>query len=558
MRTRFVWLLCCIAVPVGAGKAPESATDRLHEAIERRQKDAEPPRTIAEHLQRLVILDPEFDPNGGSVDALAPAMRVQYEGLEPLLDIGLRDQFLGLSSDSLRSEWLRRYWVLRDPTPATAENERWLEHQQRVSTARQQFSTRDSTSFDDRGRFFILYGSPTGASRWSADVQEGLGYIPERLYWFYPDVVVAFECRNPPRGPWLIGTSAKGFSNRPDIRRAATRGFADEAAGFGLPATYYDPDRVPIEATNPMAAAQAELALVRARQVWEERLERFELPGAPERFLWFVFDTDVFRRSGGGDSITAVPLRLEAHVQWSVQDLTYAWRDSLYTARYRLEGILYDEDLREAGRDSYEMDLHAKRFDSTNLARLWPGQLTFAVRPGLYRLTLRLVDLGASSAGTYTTDVMVADLASPRLALSDIQLASSITPAGDYDGSRFVKNDRLVLPNPIAVYSESQLLTAYFEIYGLTLEANQRGRYRVSYQILPQAPAVGKRRRARKPRPTVTSSFIAETAVACPVEELRIDVSELPEGVFELLISLTDLVGGGETVAQARFTILRL
>lgn len=556
MRTRLVWLLCCIADPAGAGKAPESATDRLHEAITQHQQDTAPPRTIAEHLQRLVILDPGFDPDGGSVDALAPEMRVLYEGLEPLLDIGLRDQFLGLSSDSLRGEWMRRYWVLRDPTPTTPENERWLEHQQRVSTARQQFGTRGSTSFDDRGRFFILYGQPTGASRWPPDVQDGLGYIPERLYWFYPDVVVAFECRNPPHGPWLIGISAKGFTNRPDILRAATRGFVDAAAGFGLPATYYDPDRVPIEATSPMAAAQAELALVAARQVWEERLERFELPGAPARFLWFVFDTDVFRASGSTSD--AAPLRLEAHVQWSVQDLTYAWRDSLYAARYRLEGILFDEDLREAGRDSYEMDLNAKRFDSTNLARLWPGQLTFAVRPGLYRLTLRLVDLGASNAGTYTTDVMVADLASPRLAISDIQLATSIAPAGDYAGSRFVKNDRLVLPNPIAVYTQPQLLTAYFEIYGLTLEANQRARYRVSYQILPQAPAADRRRRTRKPRPTVTSSFIAEAAVACPVEELRIDVSELPEGVFELLLGLTDLVGDGETVAQTRFSILRL
>ena len=557
MRTRFVWLLCCIAVPVGAEKAPESATERLHAAIARHQQDAEPPRTIAEHLQRLVILDPEFDANGGSVDALAPAMRVQYEGLEPLLDIDLRDQLLGLSSDSLRAEWIRRYWVLRDPTPTTPENERLLEHQQRESMARDQFGISGSTSFDDRGRFFILYGPPSGASRWPPDVQEGLGYIPERLYWFYPDgVVVAFERRNPPQGPWLIGISAKGFTSRTDVLRAATRGFADEATGFGLPATYYDPDRVPIEATSPMAAAEAELALVRARGVWEKRLERFEVPGAPARFLWFVFDTDVFRASGGTSD--AAPLRLEAHVQWSLQDLTYVWRDSLYTARYRLEGILFDEELREAGRDTYEMDLNAKRFDSTQLTRLWPGQLDFAVRPGLYRLTLRLVDLGASNTGTYTTDVMVADLVSPRLALSDIQLATSIAPAGEYAGSRFVKNDRLVLPNPIALYTQRQFLTAYFEIYGLTLEANQRARYRVSYQILPQAPAARGKRRHAKPRATVTSSFITEAALACPVEELRIDVSELPEGIFELLISLTDLVGGGETVAQTRFSILRL
>ncbi len=558
MRTRFVWLLCCIAVLVGAGKAPESATERLSDIIARRQQSAEPPRTIAEYLQRLVTLDPSFDPDGGSLDALGPGMRMQYDELEPLLDISLRDQFLGLSGDSLRGEWLRRYWVLRDPTPTTAENERWLEHQQRVRVAREQFGMSASPSFDDRGRFFILYGPPSGTSRWPPDVQDGLGYIPERLYWFYPDdVVVAFERRNPPRGPWLIGISAKGFTRRPDVLRAATQGFQDAALGFGLPATYYDPDRVNIEATNPMAAAKAELALVRARQVWEERLERFEVPGAPARFLWFVFDTDIFRGSGDDSSGTAL-LRLEAHVQWSVQDLVYTWQDSLYAARYRLEGVLLDEDLREVGRDTYEMDLKANRFDSTNRADLWPAQLAFAARPGLYRLTLRLTDLGASNAGTYTADVLVADLASPRLALSDIQLATAIVPAAGYASSRFAKNERLVLPNPIAVYSSARHLTAYFEIYGLVLDENQRARYRISYQILPHTPAANRRRRAQKPRPTVISSFIAEAAVARPGEELRIDLGELEEGSYELLIGLTDLVGGGEAAAHTRFSVLRL
>ena len=90
------------------------------------------------------------------------------------------------------------------------------------------------------------------------------------------------------------------------------------------------------------------------------------------------------------------------------------------------------------------------------------------------------------------------------------------------------------------------------------MEADRTARYRISYQVLPHAPAASSRRRTAKQRPTVTSSFIAEAAVARPVEELRINVSELPEGSYEFLIGLPDLVGGGETVAQTRFSVLRL
>jgi len=40
------------------------------------------------------------------------------------------------------------------------------------------------------------------------------------------------------------------------------------------------------------------------------------------------------------------------------------------------------------------------------------------------------------------------------------------------------------------------------------------------------------------------------------VEELRIDIGELDEDVYDLSLTVTDLVGGGEATTRSSLTIL--
>src|SRR5262245_33502808 len=408
--------------------------------------------SVERWLGRVVEADPRYDREGGSEPGTR--LRLAYYGLQYLLSDALREQFLGLSSDSLREEWVRRYWVLRDPTPTTPENERREEHEQRVLFAREHFATASAPYWDDRGAFLILYGPPDGMNQLPADVRDGLGLQFETLYWFYgkSDLVVQFEQR-PPGGPWIFGRSSASFTTRPDVKAAAIRGASDFFSGFGLSSTSLQ-DWATLVDTDPFNAAAVALNLAGARDVLENHRERFFFLGMPVQFLWFVFDADAFLPDSGGGARTdaatpAAPLRLEAHVQFVLRDLTYQWQDSLYAARYRLEGTLFDADLREAARDAYETDLTAWRFETTERSSLYPGQLNFDAPPGRYLLALRLLDLRSGDQGSYTTEVVIPPLRRDRLALSDIELATSIAPAGAYGLSRFAKHDRLVLPNPI-------------------------------------------------------------------------------------------------------------
>jgi len=93
-----------------------------------------------------------------------------------------------------RSEWLRKYWVLQDPTPTTEENEAWDEFFHRITYARAHFSevwnyrhlrflrdqnlkdTWPKAPWDARGELIIKFGAPDISSTIAYHTEEWIYY----------------------------------------------------------------------------------------------------------------------------------------------------------------------------------------------------------------------------------------------------------------------------------------------------------------------------------------------------------------------------------------------
>lgn len=71
-----------------------------------------------------------------------------------------RKQYQQLKSLEDKVEFFKRFWLVRDLTPATEVNERLVEHYQRLNYARKYYSSIDWRGYDDRGRIYIKYGEP--------------------------------------------------------------------------------------------------------------------------------------------------------------------------------------------------------------------------------------------------------------------------------------------------------------------------------------------------------------------------------------------------------------
>jgi GWxTD domain-containing protein len=87
------------------------------------------------------------------------------------------------------------FWKKKDPTPATAYNEAMAEYFRRVDIAFVQFRTikSDNGTATDRGKIFILYGSPVTVER-TLDP----GKAPREI-WKYPSLGKTFMFEDPSR-----------------------------------------------------------------------------------------------------------------------------------------------------------------------------------------------------------------------------------------------------------------------------------------------------------------------------------------------------------------------
>ena len=99
------------------------------------------------------------------VQTLAPAespySRWLNEDVVYLIDDRERAAFESLRTDEERKHFIEQFWLRRDPTPGTVENEFKQEHYRRIAYANAHFGTADTPGWQtDRGRIYILYGPP--------------------------------------------------------------------------------------------------------------------------------------------------------------------------------------------------------------------------------------------------------------------------------------------------------------------------------------------------------------------------------------------------------------
>jgi len=69
-----------------------------------------------------------------------------------------RAAFKQLSNDEERDNFIEQFWLRRDPTPDTEENEYKEEHYRRIAYANEHFAAGIPGWKSDRGRIYIMYG----------------------------------------------------------------------------------------------------------------------------------------------------------------------------------------------------------------------------------------------------------------------------------------------------------------------------------------------------------------------------------------------------------------
>src|SRR2546425_11829150 len=92
-----------------------------------------------------------------------------------------RAAFKALKTDEEREQFIEQFWLRRDPTPDTVENEFKEDHYARIAYANERYASGIPGWKTDRGRIYILYGKPAeveshaSGGNYERPIQEGGG-----------------------------------------------------------------------------------------------------------------------------------------------------------------------------------------------------------------------------------------------------------------------------------------------------------------------------------------------------------------------------------------------
>jgi GWxTD domain-containing protein len=503
------------------------------------------------------------------VRRLEPEERVTYFGLQYLINKYQKRQFLSLPTPGERAEWVDRYWIDEDPTPATEANERRIEHEKRVALARKLFGMRKAPGWDRRGEVLIRFGLPSEREK-TAGTVDFHSMTPPGEVWYYRslDMIIHFQDYNL-KGEYIFAIEPTGRSSRRELERQQN---VSTLMKYGLLEMLYPTEYMSVEEVKDLAdfnpdeidyQADPEIRIRTAKdliaQHEAEQLERkmnnfdkymeerpviysFEIN---QKLLPLYFDITAFK---GGQRT----LRTEVNFEVPSKEVQFVRREGALTTDVELRVLVRDLDDREIASGAGRIEARVEG-DVAAAPSLLPGQIVLALEPGYYRVGVEAYDANSKRRAALRTNLELEPYAG-ALALSDIQFASSVKETED--NTRFLKGNLQVTPHPIRAYAIPFPVIFYFEIYGLDTDVEGIAYYTVDYRIIPLA----KRRKGlilEEVPSVVTSSFETSGYGSTQAQRLSIATEHLWEGPFRLSVTVTDRRTFKSVTKSEDFSILK-
>jgi GWxTD domain-containing protein len=143
-----------------------------------------PPAPMAPPMPAPIRLLAQAQDAPATVPAVTPYSRWMIEDVAYIIRDDERAAFKRLQSDPEREHFIEQFWLRRDPTPGTPENEFKEEHYRRIAYSNEHFASAIPGWKTDRGRIYIVYGppdekeshpSPVLSEQWLYHYIEGVG-----------------------------------------------------------------------------------------------------------------------------------------------------------------------------------------------------------------------------------------------------------------------------------------------------------------------------------------------------------------------------------------------
>jgi GWxTD domain-containing protein len=473
MRSRVLLALCAILALVAGSRAADDK--KAAQDKDKKRETVAKPMTDKQKRQAEDRLRKEL---------ASPYNKWLDEEVRWIISDEERTAFKRLQTDDEKQSFIENFWLRRDPTPDTEENEFKEEHYRRIAWANDRFASGIPGWKTDRGMIYIKFGPPdendshTSGGPGERDISEGGGSTTFFPYekWRYryleccgTDVEIEFVDPSMTNEYHItMDPSEKGALARvpgAGLTLYEQLGLADKADRFTrTDGTLLGTGNQPLPAKmNQFERLQLNSNLQKAPAVKFKDLEALVQSTIKYNLLPMKVRTDYF-------PITGSTVLTNLTIQFERKDLQYKQKEGVAEASVNIYAKIETLTRRQVIRPIEEVvsipPIPAEMLQqATQGSAIYQKQIPLA--PGTYRLTVAAKDVVGGNTTTYEQRLDVPRSDNDRLAMSSLVLADMIekVPTKSIGTGQFVIGASKVRPRVNATFRRDEKVGIYLQIY---------------------------------------------------------------------------------------------
>src|SRR5271155_978903 len=366
-----------------------------------------------------------------------------------------RAAFKQLSNDEERDAFIEQFWLRRDPTPDTEENEYKEEHYRRIAYANEHFAAGIPGWKSDRGRIYIMYGPadeidshPSGGS-YERPMEEGGGETSTFPFedWRYrylegigQEVIIEFvdTCMCGDYHMTLDRSEKDALKYTPNAGLTLY-----EQMGMSNKANRFSSGGLEQLGAGPMSSD------LQTKEF--DRLEQYAKLQAPPpvkfKDLEEIVNTKLITNLMPFDvrsdfvKVTGDTVLVPITIQMKYRDITFANKDGVQRGTVNIFGRVTTLTGRvvQTFEDTAQVDVPAELLPRTaeNSSVYWKA---LPLRPGRYKIEIAVKDVNGDRKGLWSRGIVVPEYSDDKLSTSTLIVADQMeaVPTKDVSTGSFV------------------------------------------------------------------------------------------------------------------------
>jgi len=476
-----------------------------------------------------------------------------------------RAAFKALKTDEEREQFIEQFWLRRDPTPDTIDNEYKEDHYERIAYANERFASGIPGWKTDRGRIYILYGKPDeieshpSGGTYDRPIEEGGGTtstFPFEIWRYryiegignevlleFVDPSMSGEYRmtiDPSEKDALLHVPGAGLTFDEQFLGIDKSQRLTNANGASLGNALGNTSR-----NNPFDRLQLMANIFKPPEIKFKDLEAIVTTKLSYNLLPFRFRTD-FVRVTEDSVLTPITILMQN------KDLAFQEQEGIHRAVVNVFGKITGITGRVAPGGIFEDTISQDIPDALFKQQLDGGsihQKVIPLRPGLYKLDLVLKDIHSGNVGTVSQRLQVPRFPEDKLQLSSLILADVVEnlPPSQVGSGSFILGANKVRPNVNDDFRKDKNLNLWFQVYNLKLdEATRKPSATVEMLIT---------KNGREVKREIEQASELSNAAAQMTLSRNVPLKDFEPGEYSVQVKVTDNLTKDVIASAEKFTV---